>query len=92
MLDTNDLVVHLSPEIGALQRLLNTLRRRGFAVDSMDARRLDDDGYRVEVRVDNLRGGSRSVEALAKHIGNLVDVRSVSVLGSALRQVHAYGR
>ena len=74
-----ELVVHLTDDFGAMSRLMNTLRRRGFAIETMSAKRIDGSGYHVVIRIHNLDGGGNLVEALAKHIRNLVDVRSVQV-------------
>lgn len=69
--------VNLSDATGSLQRFLGVVRRRGFDVENMlVTRNPNTEGYRVEVR---LKGG-RSFETLARHLANLFDVFTVSLL------------
>ncbi|MEM7452956.1 MAG: ACT domain-containing protein [Planctomycetota bacterium] len=68
--------VNITDQPGSLQRLLGTIRRRGFSVDSLIVTRDPVvDGYRVEARL----AGDRSFETLARHVANLFDVASVSL-------------
>jgi len=77
MKKSNELVVHLTNDFGAMSRLMNMLRRRGFCIENLNAKRMDDGGYQVEIRLENESEGTREVELLVKQVGNLIDVRSV---------------
>lgn len=68
------LSVHLGCQPGSIQRLLGTVRRRGFEVQSMMlTRNRRPDQYCVEMRLH----GERSFETLARHIANLFEVATV---------------
>lgn len=72
--------IHLSDQIGALQRLCGTIRRRGFGIENMMVTRNPmTAGYRIEVCL----RGERSFETLARHIANLLDVSLVCLQASA---------
>ena len=73
------LVIQLSQQVGSFQRMLGTIRRRGFTIDSLMAtRNATTRDYRVEIRL----AGTRSFDTLAKHLANHADIASVSVLAS----------
>lgn len=76
MSNTNELVVRLTDDFGAMSRLMNMLRRRGFCIDRLVAQRVEN-GYQVDVSFERHDGGERAVELLVKQVGNLIDVRSV---------------
>ena len=70
-------IIHTTPEVGALQRLINTIRKRGFRIDSMMAvSHPSDQGFRIEVRLE----GPRSFETLARQLSNQLDIVSLSVM------------
>ena len=72
--------VNLTDQPGSVQRLLGTVRRRGFRIDNLILTRNPvTDGYRIEMRL----AGERSFETLAKHIANLFEVSSVSLQTSS---------
>lgn len=74
---TSHLDVHLSTEPGALQRFLGVIRRRGFAVTSINAVRHEaGNSFRIDLVVE----GARCPSTLHKHLDNLVDVRAVHML------------
>ena len=71
--------VNLSDQLGSLQRLLGTIRRRGFEVETMMVTKSAvTEGYHIEVRL----GGERSFEMLARQIAKLFEVSSVSLHAS----------
>lgn len=71
--------VNVNDQLGSLQRLLGTIRRRGFKIENMMVTRNPlTDGYRIEARLE----GNRSFETLGLHIANLFDVSSVSLQAS----------
>jgi acetolactate synthase regulatory subunit len=61
---------------------MSALRRRGVAIDTFNAKRLNGGEYEVNLRIDNVDFGSRSIETLVKQVANLVDVRTVFVVES----------
>ena len=82
-------VISLSQQIGSFQRMLGTIRRRGFTIDSLLAtRNTADNDYRIEVRLT----GTRSFETLAKHLANQADIASVSLLTAPEVKVFSAGR
>jgi acetolactate synthase small subunit len=66
---------------GAIVRTLGLIERRGFAVTSIDANS-DDSDQQMELTI-VLRSPQRSVEALARQIEKLFDVRSVHLVTAA---------
>lgn len=73
------LTINLSTQTSALERLLGCIRRRGFQIENMMVTNNQyTHGYRIEVRV----VGQRCFSTLARHVANLVDVSTVSLLAS----------
>lgn len=71
-----------------MQRLLGTIRRRGFQIESMMATRdASGDGYRIEIRLNGDCPGVRSFEILGRQIARNLDVISVSMMSSDASRV-----
>ena len=74
--------LQLSPEPGALQRLLGVVRRRGFTIVSMNASR-EPHGHQYHLSL--VVEGARCPSALRNHFSNLIDVQSVNLLSRVPR-------
>lgn len=68
------------PADGSLERILRTVRSRGFEVRDMHVR-LDDDGHRYHVRLKV--SGSRDPAMLARQLEKLCDVEHLAALHTA---------
>ncbi len=89
MKNSSDLMVQLTNDFGALSRLMNMLRRRGFCIVNLIAKRQVNGGYHVDLTIQNESRDSRDVLLLVKQISNLIDVRSASVVKSSTAQEQA---
>jgi acetolactate synthase II small subunit len=66
------LEISLAPTEGALIRLLGTVERRGYSLDSLQVERTDD-SMRVSMQVDS----DRDANVLCRQLERLFDVQSV---------------
>lgn len=79
-------LINITREIGAVERLLGTVRRRGFEVESIMATQAgsgdSETGYRIELRLQRHDSHLLSFETLARQIARNLDVLSVSMMSS----------
>jgi acetolactate synthase regulatory subunit len=71
------LLIRFKPAEGAIIRILGLIERRGFALRDLAVQDEDTDGSLV-VEL-SPRDQKRQVDVLARQVGRLIDVKSVSI-------------
>ena len=71
------LLIRFKPAEGAIIRILGLIERRGFALRDLAVQDEDTDGSLVVELAP--RDQARQVDVLARQVGRLIDVKSVSI-------------
>ena len=74
---TAHLHIRFKPAEGAIVRILGLIERRGFALRDLAVQDEDTDGSLVVELA--ARDEARQVDVLARQVGRLIDVKSVSI-------------